>query len=117
MRRATVLLHFERILDDPEDALRILSNEFGLEPTPVNPLLPPRRQTDSRFEDYWRRITRQHQVTGVDGRFKGKEPLDWKEAFTEEDLKFFLNQAGEVMEILGYSDCQNYKTYKNIKCQ
>jgi hypothetical protein len=59
-------------------------------------------ESDSRWEDYWRRLTRNYESTTIVGRRNGKTPPDWKTDFTRDDRRFFWEEAGPVLKELGY---------------
>jgi hypothetical protein len=96
------ILRFEQIIKDTRKVLTQIGQELGLKPLYVEPLLPKRRQSDSRWADYWLRLTRQFESTAIVGRYLGQKPQKWQDAFTCEDREFFQQEAGDVLIRLGY---------------
>jgi hypothetical protein len=98
----TKLLKSEEILKDPRQALAQFGRELNLQPLYINPLLPERRKSGTRAEDYWLRLTRQFESSAIVGRHNNQKPQKWQDAFTDDDHRFFCDEAGSVLERLGY---------------
>jgi hypothetical protein len=98
------LFRFEEIVGQPEVAIRELGDYLDLEPQYRTPYLPARVTDASRWADYWRRLTRQFESTAIPGRYRGREPVDWERALSQEDRAFFHEEAGETLVRLGYED-------------
>lgn len=96
------VLRFEQNIKHTRDTLTQIGQELELKPLYVEPLLPKRRQSGSRWEDYWLRLTRNFESTTIVGRYDGEKPPKWQEAFTPEDREFFHQQAGDMLIRLGY---------------
>lgn len=101
------ILKFEDICNNPNAFLQRIAAEYNINPLWEEPLFPRRRKTDSRWEDYWLRLTRQLESTTIVGRHQGKPPK-WQETFTREDRAFFHQEAGEVLMQLGYENSEDW---------
>lgn len=97
------VLRFEDLIRDPDTAIAGLARDLGLGaavervcplPRPLKSLLQHRRA---------RLFGIRPEATTQLGRPSGKKPPKWREAFSDEDLAFFWQEAGEAMEAAGYS--------------
>jgi len=96
------LVKSEEILRNPDQALAQFGKELNLQPRYITPLLPGRRRSGTRVEDYWLRLTRQYESSAIVGRYSNQKPQKWQQAFTNDDHRFFYEEAGEVLSRLGY---------------
>lgn len=96
------MIKFEEIVKEPMVILEKFSQQLGLNPLHNQPLLPKRRKSSSRWEDYWLRITRQWESSTIDGRYQGKKPQKWHQSWSKEDIFFFEKQAGDALRKLNY---------------
>ncbi|MEO1377138.1 MAG: sulfotransferase domain-containing protein [Cyanobacteria bacterium J06635_10] len=96
------VLKFEQNVKDTRNVVAQIGKELGIKPLYMEPLLPIKRQSGSRWEDYLLRLTRQFESTTIVGRYNGKKPEKWQEAFTYEDCEFFHREAGDLLISLGY---------------
>lgn len=101
-RSDVTVLQFENILSRPRSVIDQLSTTLELSPLYDEPFLPRPIKSDSRWRDYWRRLTRNYESTTIVGRSNGKERPDWEEAFTREDRTFFWEEAGSALREFGY---------------
>lgn len=97
-----LVMRFEDVVSDTEAVVAKLGEVLGMNPLYETPLLPERLSKGGRLADYWRRLTRDHESTAILGRPNQQAPLDWREAFTDEDRQFFWDEAGPVLERFGY---------------
>jgi Sulfotransferase domain len=96
------LVKSEEILRNPDQALFQFSKELNLQPLYITPLLPGRRRSGTRVEDYWLRLMRQYESSAIIGRYGNQKPKRWQDVFTDDDHRFFYDEAGEVLNRLGY---------------
>jgi hypothetical protein len=96
------VLHFEEIVDQPQSVIQQIGSILGLTPAYKRPYLPKKIKQGGRLAAYWRRLTRQFESTAILGRYNGEDPQDWCEAFTQDDRRFFHQEAGDVLIELGY---------------
>jgi len=96
------VLHFEEIVSQPRSVIEQIGSILGLTPTYERPYLPEKIKQGGRLAAYWRRLTRQFESTAIPGRYNGEEPQDWRDAFTQDDRRFFHQEAGDVLIESGY---------------
>jgi hypothetical protein len=84
------VLRFEKIVSNTSEVLNLICNKSQIKPMYIYPLLPERKKTGNRWEDYYLRLTRQLNSTTIVGRYKNQKPSRWQEVFTFEDRKFFF---------------------------
>lgn len=101
-QEAAHVFRFEDILDDPRHTIRRLGTILDADPLYETPYLPQRMDSDSRWVDYWRRLTGNHESTTIVARPNGTVPPNWREAFTVEDRQFFWEEAGSLLQDYGY---------------
>lgn len=98
------VIRFEDIVERPRRTIEQLGEILGLSPKLVEPYLPDKIENGSRWADYWRRLTRDFESTAITGRPDGKAPPEWRDAFREEDRRFFWKEAGHILKQLGYEE-------------
>lgn len=98
----THVLQFEDIVSSPESTIDHLADWLQLDPLKVKPYLPDKNEHNGRWADYWRRLTRDFESTAITGRYNGKDPQDWEEAFIREDRKFIEQEAGDLLRKMEY---------------
>lgn len=95
-------IRFEEIIGEPRETTERLGEILDLSPHFVSPYLPKKIESGSRWADYWRRLTRDFESTAITGRPDGKAPPEWRDAFTEEDRRFFWEEARHILKRFGY---------------
>lgn len=101
-QEAAHVFRFEDILDDAWHTIRRLGTILDADPLYETPYLPQRMDSDSRWVDYWRRLTGNHESTTIVARPNGRSPPDWREAFTVDDRQFFWEEAGSILQEFNY---------------
>lgn len=97
-----ILLNGDEIISKPEKTLKMLEQKLNLTPLHKTPLLPP--QPVSIWQLRWQRMVGVNPpTTAFLGRYKGKKPLHYQTAFSQEDIEFIKEEAGDAIKILGYS--------------
>ena len=96
------VFRFEDILADARNAIRQLGTILDVDPLYETPYLPKRMESDSRWVDYWRRLTGNYESTTIVARPNGRSPPDWREAFTVGDRQFFWEEAGSMLQEFDY---------------
>ena len=95
-------LHLEDIISHTSTVLNELSLALKIQPLFKQPLLPS--NTKNLWHGRWIRISSwDPESTAIIGYYKGKKVLNWKTSFTKDDHEFFNNEAGNLMERLGYT--------------
>ena len=84
IRRHTLLLRYEEMVNDLESVLNKLSHFLGL-----------RVLTN--------RLPSRSSIAKLDGRWV-RYPSDWRTKFSKEDLELFWKTNGQMMEMLGYGE-------------
>ncbi len=101
-RPGVLAVAYEDVLAEPRAAIERIGEHLGLSPRLVEPYLPKRFR--GRWHRLWERATRVHpQTTAVLGRFRGREPAKWRQAFGADDRAFFQEHAGDLLRELGYA--------------
>jgi hypothetical protein len=104
------VLKFEDILNNPRSVIQSIGRWVDLSPRCETPLLPEKRTSTTRWDNYWRRLTHNHESTAVVGRSDSDRSLDWEEAFSEEDRRYVHDEAGELLIQLGYEEDDGWVT-------
>ncbi len=95
------LFQFEQMLSRPDEALQRLAMKLSCRPQGVSPVLP--KAFHSLWQSRWARLLgmRPHS-TAIVPQGRRLHNARWREDFNEDDKTFFDDQAGDVMEALGY---------------
>jgi hypothetical protein len=101
-----VPIRFEDTVRNTRQQIEQVAAALGLTPEWNEPLLPS--PTRSRLGHWWSRLTGRDESTNITGRGKGLEPVNWREAFTPEDRRFFDDEAGDVLIELGYESSHDW---------
>lgn len=94
------LIRFEDVVADPRAMVQKLAGLLGQDPLMVEPVLPPRMR--HRRQRWLAMVTGVPPSTNVIGRKSSAELLDWRTAYTADDLAFLEQHAGDMMRRLGY---------------
>jgi len=98
-----LVLRFEDIVKDTRSVLQSIGKRVELDPLCKTPLLPEKRRSTSRWDSYWRRITRNYESTAVVGRRSGDpSSVDWREILSRGDREFIHKEIGGLLKELGY---------------
>lgn len=97
---AAHIIRYEHMVGDPGSMLAHLAAWLGQEPRRREPLLPPKLRY--RQQLWLARLTGIPESTNVMGRKLGVRPHDWRTAYTDADLAFLEEHAGDTMRTLGY---------------
>ena len=92
-------IQFESLLLNPEDVLYEIGKKINCNPTFERPILP------KQFSSIWEsRFARMFGVRPESTAIISSEKREsWRDIFTEEDVMFFKEEAGGLLEVLGYS--------------
>ena len=99
-------VHYEDVVGDPGAVLEDLASWLGEEPERVEPILPPKLRY--RQQLWMARLTGVPKSTNVMGRKWRVRPVDWRTAFSDADLAFLEEHAGDAMRRLGYIAGDNW---------
>ena len=96
-----LVVQFESLREQTELELVRISNFLGISPRMNSPLLP--RPWKSRLLcTLVGRLSTAPKATTVMGRPRGVELVRWRDVFSVNDFDYIYEQAGEVMDFLGY---------------
>ncbi len=106
-----LVIKYEDVIKQTAQVINQISAHLGLSPVYRQPLLP------KRFKGKWHRrferlVAIQPETTAVLGRFDGKKPLKWQQAFTEVDKRFFDHYSGNLLTKLGYESTNEWVLVK-----
>lgn len=93
-------VHYEDVVADPGGILEELASWLGQPPERVEPILPPKLRY--RQQLWLARLAGIPSSTNVIGRKWRLKPLDWRTAYSDADMAFLEDHAGDVMRRLGY---------------
>lgn len=96
-----LVLRFRDIMEDTSTVLARVGDYLGLAAEGSSPLLPPKRASiwTARLD---RMLRISPPTTAVLGRYRGGEPVKWRQAMTQEDRQFFDEQTDGLLYDLGY---------------
>lgn len=96
------ILKYEDILSSTGKTIANLERFLALEACYSQPLLPKATKGvwHGRFNRLWGRRPESSAILGFYG---GQKVRRWREAFDEDDLQLFREQAGDVLEKFGYN--------------
>lgn len=96
------LIRFEDVIKQTRPTLTKLSQIIETEVSHKEPLLP--KSIRSLWHGRWLRLCAiQPESSAIIGYFKGQKSAKWQTAFTNSDHDFFSQEAGELLQRLGYS--------------
>lgn len=97
--QATVV-RYEDVVQDPDAIVEKLSHVLGVQSENIQPILPPRLRHRSMF--WLSRLIGIPQSTNIIGRNGCVKHVDWRTGYTDADLAFLDEHAGDAMRRLGY---------------
>ncbi|MEO1436008.1 MAG: sulfotransferase domain-containing protein [Bacteroidota bacterium] len=103
-RKDVLLLKFEALINNYEDAVEQISQYLGLEP--LNPLVDVRMHKQSTFKKLSNRLfpgRQQRSIQRTQVQFHSAEIGVYRRFFTDEDLQLFERYAGEALRLLNYA--------------
>lgn len=104
-----VPVRYDHVVRQTDDVLRQLAGVLDLEPRWVEPRLPQRVGGVWQGRLNWL-VRMRPPATTMLGRWQGKEPLKWRQAFAEADRAFFHQEAGDLLVELGYESSDAWVT-------
>ncbi|NCO76110.1 MAG: sulfotransferase domain-containing protein [Cyanobacteria bacterium] len=97
-----VLFKTEDVCSETKTILDKIGHELSVKPLYIEPLLPA--QCKNIWQHRWLRLTSiRPYSTSFLGRYLGQEPQNYLTAFSPDDIFFIKQEAGEIIEKLGYS--------------
>lgn len=96
-------LRFEDVIRDTQSILEKIARPLGLIQKANTGYLP--KMTQNLWHGRWNRLfTRQPESTAI----IGSQKLKWKDCFSEADRAFFHQEAGALLQQLGYIDSDDW---------
>lgn len=95
------VLRFEDFIQYPRQTLTALGHQLELPPRFVEPLLP--RSPHTIWQGRWARLTQwRPESSAIIGYYGGQKTQKWQDTFSAGDRAFFHQEAGGLLQHLGY---------------
>jgi len=96
------VVKYEDIVKNTRQTLGELGEYLQMTPIYQEPMLPQRTQNiwQGRLNRLLKKVP---ESTAIIGYYKGQKTPKWEEAFKEDDYRLFKQEAGGVMQQMGYS--------------
>lgn len=94
------IVYFEDVVANPRAMVEQLAELLGQKPRGIDPVLPPKLRFRQKL--WLARLTGVPDSTNVMGRKLGIKPLNWRTAYSADDIELLEEHCGDLMRRLGY---------------